>query len=84
MSIFLGVGLSDSPAGLAAWILEKFFESIIPEIRSTKYEDLMKVFTMDELLDNLMLYWAPEKITSTFRIYAESFGSLRLGNNLER
>ena len=49
----LGYGLVDSPAGQAAWILEKFWTwtdcNGHPE----------NVLTRDELLDNVMLYWLP-------------------------
>jgi pimeloyl-ACP methyl ester carboxylesterase len=65
----LGYGLTDSPAGLAAWILEKFQEwtdcNGHPE----------NVLTRDELLDNLMLYWLPGTAASSARLYWESFNS---------
>jgi len=67
----LGYGLTDSPAGQAAWILEKFWAwtdcNGHPE----------NIFTKDELLDNVMLYWATETATSSARLYWESFGKRR-------
>jgi pimeloyl-ACP methyl ester carboxylesterase len=47
----LAYGLNDSPAGFAAWIIEKF------RTWSDCDGDLEKIFTKDELLTNIMLYW---------------------------
>lgn len=69
----VSAGLSDSPAGLAAYILEKFSTGTDPNYRNLDDGGLLKKFTMDELLDNLMLYWLPNKISSAVRIYAEAF-----------
>ena len=66
----LGYGLNDSPAGLAAWIIEKFHGwSDLP--RGTN-GDLNSKFTMDELLTNISIYWYTETITSSARIYYEN------------
>jgi pimeloyl-ACP methyl ester carboxylesterase len=62
----VGYGLVDSPAALAAWIVEKFWSwsdcDGHPE----------NVLTRDELLDNLMLYWLPGTGASAARLYWES------------
>jgi pimeloyl-ACP methyl ester carboxylesterase len=63
----IGYGLVDSPAALCAWIVEKF------RSWSDCDGDLEKVFTRDELLDNLMLYWLPGTGASAARLYWESF-----------
>ena len=47
----LGVALTDSPVGLAAWIVEKF------QAWSDCGGDPLKRFSMDLLLDNIMVYW---------------------------
>ena len=47
----LGVALSDSPVGLASWIVEKF------QAWSDCGGDPLKRFSMDLLLDNIMVYW---------------------------
>jgi len=58
-------GLNDSPAGLAAWILEKFREW------SDCDGDVYRRFTPDELLANVTLYWMTQTIHSSFRMYFE-------------
>ncbi|MGZ8607483.1 MAG: epoxide hydrolase family protein, partial [Actinomycetota bacterium] len=62
----IGYALVDSPAALAAWIVEKFWAW-------TDHDgDLEHVLTRDELLDNLMLYWLPRTGASSARLYWES------------
>jgi hypothetical protein len=66
----VGYGLSDSPVGQMAWILEKFWSWTDcgghPE----------NVLTRDELLDNVMMYWLTETAASSARLYWESFRSI--------
>lgn len=66
----LGYGLHDSPAGLAAWIIEKFYRW------SDHQGDLETVFTKDELLTNLTIYWATGTIHSANRLYYEMARSM--------
>lgn len=61
----IGYGLNDSPAGLAAWIIDKF------HIWSDCNGDVLTKFSMDELLTNVMVYWVTGTITSSFRLYFE-------------
>ncbi|MEM9747131.1 MAG: epoxide hydrolase [Actinomycetota bacterium] len=63
----VGYGLVDSPAGQAAWVLEKFWAWTDCD------GDPLNVLSMDELLDNVMLYWATGAGASSARIYWESF-----------
>ncbi|MDJ0866561.1 MAG: alpha/beta fold hydrolase [Myxococcota bacterium] len=63
----LGYGLVDSPAGQAAWILEKFWAWTDCDGHPEN------VLTRDELLDNVMLYWLPATAASSARLYWESF-----------
>jgi pimeloyl-ACP methyl ester carboxylesterase len=58
--------LNDSPAGLAAWIVEKF------RTWSDCDGDVESRFTKDELLTNVMIYWVSETINSSFRVYYET------------
>ncbi len=66
----LGYGLNDSPAGLAAWIIDKFWAW------SDHGGNLEKSFTKDELLTNVMVYWVTESMPSSTRIYYESSHNL--------
>ncbi|HEX8539668.1 MAG TPA: epoxide hydrolase, partial [Cystobacter sp.] len=66
----LGIAQSDSPAGLAAWIVEKF------RTWSDCGGDVERVFSKDWLLTNLMFYWAPNSIASAANLYAELGGVL--------
>ena len=61
----LACALNDSPAGLAAWIVEKF------RGWSDCDGDVERRFTKDELLANVTLYWVTETIQSSIRLYAE-------------
>ncbi len=61
----LAYGLNDSPAGLAAWIVEKF------RMWSDCDGVVERRFTKDELLTNLTIYWVTETINSANRIYYE-------------
>jgi pimeloyl-ACP methyl ester carboxylesterase len=67
----VGYGLADSPAGQAAWILEKFWSWTDCDGHPEN------VLHRDELLDNVMMYWATNSATSSARIYWESFGKGR-------
>jgi pimeloyl-ACP methyl ester carboxylesterase len=58
--------LNDSPAGLAAWIIEKFRNW------SDCGGDVETRFTKDELLANVTLYWMTQSISSSFRLYNET------------
>jgi pimeloyl-ACP methyl ester carboxylesterase len=66
----VGYGLVDSPAGLCAWIVEKFWSWTDSD------GDPANVLTRDEMLDNVMLYWLPGTGASSARLYWESFGKL--------
>jgi pimeloyl-ACP methyl ester carboxylesterase len=67
----LGYGLTDSPAGQCAWIIEKFWDwtdsAGPPE----------NVISRDRLLDNVTLYWLTASATSSARLYWESYGKTR-------
>lgn len=59
-------GLSDSPAGLAGWILDKF------ERWSEHDGEPEQAIDRDRLLDNLTVYWVTNTINSSMRLYAEA------------
>ncbi len=62
----LGYLLADSPTGQAAWIYEKFRNW------SDCGDDPCNSFSMDELLDNIMLYWLSNSGASSARMYWEN------------
>ena len=62
----LAYSLTDSPAGLAAWILEKFFAW------SDCSDELTHRFNLDVLLTNLSVYWFSGNVAATLRMYEEN------------
>jgi pimeloyl-ACP methyl ester carboxylesterase len=62
----LAHALNDSPAGLAAWVLEKF------RTWSDCGGDLESVYSRDDLLTNLTVYWVTGTIGSSMRLYYET------------
>jgi len=66
----LGYGLADSPVGQAAWIYEKMWAWTDNQ---GSPEDAL---TLDEMLDNIMLYWLPGNATSSARLYWESVANV--------
>jgi epoxide hydrolase len=66
----LGYALADSPAGLAAWIAEKFWAW------SDHAGVLDSAIPRDELLDTVMLYWLTDSGASSARLYLESIGDV--------
>ena len=61
----IGYALTDSPAGQAAWILEKIVAW------SDCSGDPRSIFSFDEMLDNIMLYWLTAAGASSARLYWE-------------
>jgi pimeloyl-ACP methyl ester carboxylesterase len=61
----VGAALNDSPAGLLAWVVEKF------HAWSDCDGHPEHAFTRDQLLTNAMTYWVTETITSSMRLYWE-------------
>lgn len=58
--------LNDSPIGLAAWIVEKFY------VGSDRTDDDEPPFALDDLLTNIALYWFTCSIGSSMAIYRDS------------
>jgi len=65
-----GYALVDSPGGLLAWILDKFYEWTDSE--DSPFERISR----DRILDNVTLYWLTRSGASAARIYYESHNSL--------
>ncbi|KAM6459334.1 epoxide hydrolase 1 isoform 2-T5 [Liasis olivaceus] len=70
----VGCALNDSPVGLAAYILEKFSTWTDPSFKNLEDGGLEKKFTLDDLLTNIMIYWASGCVVSSVRLYKEVFG----------
>ena len=65
----IGYGLTDSPAGLAAWML------VHPGFAQWTYgSNPQKSPTTDDVLDNFTLYWLTNSATSSARLYWENAG----------
>ncbi len=73
----LGYGLVDSPVGQLAWIVEKFWSWTDCDGHPEN------VLSRDELLDNVMLYWATASAASSARLYWESFSTFGGGDRVE-
>ncbi len=66
----LSYGLSDSPVGLAGWMIEKF------RAWSDCNGDLQQRFSEDELITQIMIYWVTNTIGSAAHMYYENSHSL--------
>ena len=62
----VGYGLSDSPAGLAAWMFDKFTQW------TYSGGDAERSLTKDEMLDDITLYWVTNSAISSARLYWEN------------
>ncbi|MGY0557303.1 MULTISPECIES: epoxide hydrolase family protein [unclassified Lysobacter] len=62
----VGYGLTDSPAGLAAWIFDKFNQW------TYSGGDAEKSLTKDEMLDDITLYWLTNSAISSAQLYWEN------------
>lgn len=62
----VGYGLSDSPAGLAAWMYDKFAQW------TYSGGDPERSLTRDEMLDDITLYWLTNSAISSARFYWEN------------
>lgn len=67
----LAYGLTDSPAGLAGWVLEKFhaWADLGPA-----GGDVLARFGTETLCANLSIYWFTGTINASMRLYHESLG----------
>lgn len=80
----IGVALQNNPIGLAAYILEKFSTWTNKDYRQLPDGGLEKFFTLDALLDNVMIYYLTNTITTSQRIYKEVFGDELVNLPLDR
>jgi pimeloyl-ACP methyl ester carboxylesterase len=71
----LGHALNDSPAGLAAWIVEKWWSWTVPEGSGASLHDFL---SMDQVLSNITLYWHTRSINSANWTYFVTAGRTRV------
>ena len=69
----IGYALADSPVGQAAWIYAMFQDV------SDSGGNAERVFTRDEMLDDIMLYWLTNTGASSARLYWEGQSSMSSG-----
>ncbi|XP_039953419.1 juvenile hormone epoxide hydrolase 1 isoform X2 [Bactrocera tryoni] len=79
----IGTTLSQNPVGLAAYILEKFSTWTNPAYKQLENGGLTKRFTLDELLDIVMIYYTTNSITTSQRLYSEGFTIAHFALNLD-
>jgi len=65
--------LADSPIGLAAWVYALFQDV------SDSGGNPERVFSLDVMLDDIMLYWLPNAGPSSARLYWETAQTMRQG-----
>ncbi|KAG9510284.1 Receptor-type guanylate cyclase Gyc76C, partial [Fragariocoptes setiger] len=71
----VGLGLNDSPAGLASYILEKYSTWTREENKNQPDGDLTRKYSLDDLLTIVSMYWFNQNINSSQRLYKETFSS---------
>ncbi|XP_068892776.1 juvenile hormone epoxide hydrolase 2-like [Tenebrio molitor] len=74
----VGVALNDSPIGLAAYILEKFITGTNQAWKNLEDGGLTQKFTYTDLLDNIMIYWVTNSITTSIRLYSETLNKAQM------
>src|SRR5579862_5149890 len=63
-------GIGDSPAGLAAWMLDHDASSLA--LIARVFDGQREGLTRDDILDNITLYWLTNTAVSSARLYWES------------
>jgi pimeloyl-ACP methyl ester carboxylesterase len=69
----IGFSIADSPVGLAAWVYALFQDV------SDSGSNPESVFTVDQMLDDIMLYWLPNAGPSSVRLYWEAAEAMKNG-----
>ncbi|XP_059470715.1 juvenile hormone epoxide hydrolase 1-like isoform X2 [Neocloeon triangulifer] len=69
----IGNALANTPVGLAAYILEKFSTWTDNKNRNLPGGGLTEKYKLEDLLDNIMIYWLTGNIASSMRLYSEVF-----------
>lgn len=80
----IGAALSGNPVGLAAYILEKFSTWTNPNFRNIPDGGFLEYFSFDALLDNVMIYYLTNSITTSQRLYKEDFSGAIFEMKMDR
>ena len=80
----IGALLMDSPAGLAAYYLEKFSVGLNSDFIYLPDGGLTKKFTEDELLTNIMIYWTTGSGAYAVRYYREFANKIYSGYDITK
>ncbi|RVE53920.1 hypothetical protein evm_001323 [Chilo suppressalis] len=79
----IGVALRESPAGLAAYIVEKFVIGTDPQ-NKFKDDGGLDAYNADDLIDNIMIYWMTGSITTSIRIFKENSRNKEMEIDMEK
>ncbi|XP_054740345.1 juvenile hormone epoxide hydrolase 1 [Anastrepha obliqua] len=79
----IGTALQTNPIGLAAYILEKFQTNTGPDLNQL-FNAIDKVYKLDAVLDNIMIYYLTNTATTAARFYAENMSNEYLSLHLDR
>jgi len=63
--------MNDSIVGMSAWIVDKLWRWSDKNLQSE--DKFNKLFTQDDVITNLILYWNSTRFGSTVREYKEGF-----------
>ncbi|XP_034826318.1 juvenile hormone epoxide hydrolase-like [Maniola hyperantus] len=79
----IGLMLTESPVSFLAYMLEKFSVMTRYDKKTLADGGLYEDFTREQLIDNLMVYWSTNSITSSVRLYAEGFSNKYRGLKMD-
>ncbi|XP_033323810.1 juvenile hormone epoxide hydrolase 1 [Megalopta genalis] len=80
----IGAALASAPDGLAAYILEKFSTWTNKAYRQRDDGGIKDRFNINEILDNIMVYWVTNSITTSARLYAENFSAASRATKIDQ
>ncbi|KAG1674193.1 Juvenile hormone epoxide hydrolase 2 [Nymphon striatum] len=80
----LGAALTDTPAGLASYILEKFAYGTNMEEAGKQYDGGLSKLDKDELITNLMVYWITNSISPSITFYKEAMSPALRKQKIDR
>ncbi|KAJ8730613.1 hypothetical protein PYW08_002026 [Mythimna loreyi] len=79
----LGVGMSDSPMALFAWLMQAVSWASRRANKSKFDGGLHDLYTPESIIDNVMYYWTDNKFTTSVRMYSEHYNLKTFGTNIE-